>query len=319
MNKNLKYKLKKSKLYILVKIYRGIIENIKIIFYPVTLKRAKIKKSIPTETGVTDKLYNNKNVIVSLTSFPERIKYVYKTVYSLMHQSVKPNMIIIWLSKKQFPQKEDMLPDELLDLQKMGLTIEWLEDDWKPYKKIIPSLIKYPDEIIVTADDDLYYPTFWLESLLKSYNKYPNEIHCHLITRVDYDGINVSFKNRYFTKSNCESSFNNKILGGSGTLYPPRTLYKDVTNSLLFMSLAPTNDDIWLWAMALKNGTKIRWIENNMPTLYWVEGSQENTPCLVNENNYGENKRLIQMIEVFNKYDLLDFLLEKNTKGGYKE
>ena len=50
-------------------------------------------------------------------------------------------------------------------------------------------------------------------------------------------------------------------LGGAGTLYPPKSLYKDVTNKELFMTLTPQADDIWFWAMAVMAGTKHRLID----------------------------------------------------------
>lgn len=43
-----------------------------------------------------------------------------------------------------------------MDLRDKELTIDWYHDI-KSYKKLIPTLQKYPDSIIVTADDDIIY------------------------------------------------------------------------------------------------------------------------------------------------------------------
>ena len=55
-----------------------------------------------------------------------------------------------------FPQREENLPRDLLKLRSFGLTIDWCEN-LRSYKKLIPAIEKYPDDIIVTADDDVFY------------------------------------------------------------------------------------------------------------------------------------------------------------------
>ena len=45
-------------------------------------------------------------ITVSLTSYPERIKYVEKTLQSIFQQTRKADDIILWLAEAQFPAKE---------------------------------------------------------------------------------------------------------------------------------------------------------------------------------------------------------------------
>ena len=98
----------------------------------------------------------DEEIIVSLTSFPERMEDINYCIYSLLTQSLKPNKVVLWLANEEFPNKEKDLPKSLLDLKKNGLTIKWC-DNYYSYKKLIPSLREYPDSCIVTADDDFYY------------------------------------------------------------------------------------------------------------------------------------------------------------------
>ena len=76
-----------------------------------------------------------KNIIVSLTSYPPRIQYVYITIKSLLKQTLKPNIIILWLAKSEFPNKNNDLPNTLLSLRKYRLKIEYYEQNIKSYKK----------------------------------------------------------------------------------------------------------------------------------------------------------------------------------------
>ena len=68
---------------------------------------------------------------------------IHYTLYSLLNQTVKPDEVVLWLAKEQFPNGNDDIPPAVLDLQKNGLTIKWCED-LRSYKKLIPSLKEYP-------------------------------------------------------------------------------------------------------------------------------------------------------------------------------
>lgn len=310
MKRETKEKLKKLKAYQILVTARRIKRKVLDLVYPIILLKEDVNRSAPREIGIQSEESLGKKVIVSLTSFPDRIDGLDKTICSLLHQSYKPNLIILWLARTQFPNGDKDLPDRLLDLKKYGLSIEWVDDDIRSYKKLIPALKEYPNDIIITADDDLYYPRYMVERLIDSYLANPATVHCHLTTKVIKEKEIIRFIDRYGSIGDGDSSYNNKILGGSGTLYPPHSLDEEVANQEAFMNLAPTNDDIWFWAMAIKNNTKVTWIKNGMRTLFYVEGSQENTPCLVDINNHGENLRLKQMHNVFDKYNLFGFLEE---------
>ena len=113
----------------------------------------------------------NPRIIVSLTTFPARINTVYKTVTTLLQQTVKPDILVLWLAEEQFPNKQ--LPENLINLEKYGLTIKWCKDI-KSFKKLIPSLKEYPEDIIITLDDDYYYDKDLLKTLLEEHEKYPD-------------------------------------------------------------------------------------------------------------------------------------------------
>jgi len=122
-------------------------------------------------------------IIISLTSYPGRIYDIHYCLYSLLNQSFKPDRLILWLSKEEFPDLEEDLPSNILNLKKHGLEIKWTEKNFRSYDKLIHSLKEYPSDIIVTADDDLYYPNDWLERLYENYDGKNIVAHrAHLIT-----------------------------------------------------------------------------------------------------------------------------------------
>lgn len=241
-------------------------------------------------TGINTEEKNNPEVIVSLTSFPERINTVIKTVKTLLNQTMKPDRVILWLAPEQFPNEEKDLPKELLDLQEFGLTIDWYKDI-RSYKKILPALKKYPDAIIITTDDDIYYAPDTVESLYKSYLEHPTEIQAQRCDwlNIDTDGKIIWDKTKelFKDKHRGEASFRQRLTGYGAVLYPPHSLYQDVTNEELISKTIPTHDDIWLWAMAVLQGTKTRLVKGYTESINYIESSQQYGLCKINKKGVG--------------------------------
>lgn len=299
MMKRIKEQIKKTKLY----------KSVKNILYQVQKKKIGIVDIFPTEPGIRpDYRLNGHKVIVSLTSFPARIPYLHKTLYSLLSQSVKPTGVYLWLAENQFPNKEHDLPKDILDLIPFGLEIRWTERDIRSYKKLIPTLRSEPDAIIVTADDDLYYHKKWLEYLIESYTEFPDYVHSTTITRIRKENNSYIIAPREGLIGT--ASFCNKLLGGSGCLYSPNCFENEVLDEEKFMRIAPTSDDLWFWIMAVKAGKKIRWIPKGLDTFYYVENTQESTPRLCDTNDHGEKLFFCHLENLIKEYDLDDILSE---------
>lgn len=128
----------------------------------------------------------SEKVIVSLTSYKPRIDNVKYTLYSLLNQNFPPDKLVLWLDEDSFPQREENLPQDLLELRNFGLTIDWCEN-LRPYKKLIPALEKYPDDIIVTADDDIFYQPDWLKILYDAHLENPDCVIAHRAHRIRLD------------------------------------------------------------------------------------------------------------------------------------
>ena len=97
------------------------------------------------------------DAIISLTSWKKRINTVSYTIYSLLKKC--PGFdIVLTLSEDEFPDKEKELPRDLLYLAKNGFVeILWVKENTYTFKKMLPTMKKYPNKAIITADDGCRY------------------------------------------------------------------------------------------------------------------------------------------------------------------
>ncbi len=250
-------------------------------------------------------------LVVSFTTYPKRIKSIYLVVQSLLMQTMKPDRLILWLAEEQFPGKESCLPDDLLNLTKYGLEIRWCRD-LKSYKKLIPTLIAFPDSVVITVDDDLYYHPQMVERLYCEYKKNPSVIHCHRASKIliSDEGFYSAIPGGYDVYH--KPTYLHKLTGCSGVCYPPHSLMDDVTNEALFMSLAPNNDDVWFWLMAALKGFRCNVIPRNIAFLWFVKDSQKD--ALNYNNDRGEKRLWREFQNCLNYYpDLKRILFEEQV------
>ncbi len=265
-------------------------------------------------------------VIISLTSYPPRIKTVNQVIKSLLAQTVKPWKIVLWLAEEEFPEREKTLPVELVSLtQGTIFEFDWCENI-RSYKKLIPSLRKYPDSVIVTADDDILYPPDTLERLIRAHQSTPDTILAMWVRIITAKGGVVQpFLNWLSTWKNGQSSAlastDNYLLGGSPTLYPPHCLDERVFDMKLAQSICPNQDDLWFWAMAVLKGTKISGVSCRGYYLNILQGTQEQ--ALWTENQVGGNDMAVGRLfshfpEIKDRLSLLHRPLPENARhvGG---
>jgi hypothetical protein len=278
--------------------------------------KPNIKFKQTTEFGL-NKEPRNPQVIVSLTTYPQRINLVHHAINSILNQTMKADKVILWLEKEKFPNGLDDLPKSLLDLQQYGLTIEWC-DTLRSYCKLVPALAKYPEDIIITIDDDSYYENNLIEDLYNAYLKNPKNIYSRRVVRLALkDGEVKSFTPRqYLYKDDFNPTYLNQLIGMSGVLYPPHSLHKDVLNINLFKTLIPTHDDVYFWAMALRNNTKIQLVDGHNANIYTVEGTQEFGLININrENNSGISLSDAHMLMVKEFPEILPILEDTNSNS----
>ena len=206
---------------------------------------------------MTAKQTENKQVVVSMTSFPEAIPYAIKAIRSLLMGSVVPDKLVLYLTLSQF--QKTGIPEELQQLAEENSIFEVRDynRDIRSYRKLIPALIDFPEAIIVTVDDDVWYHQHMLRDLLSLHAQIPDAVLAHRAKRIRIGKPYrewSKYRWYHFLLKRIHRNFTNIQTGVGGVLYPPHSLKEDMLDVELFTKLAPSCDDIWFWAAAVRNG-----------------------------------------------------------------
>ena len=141
-------------------------------------------------------------IYISLSIIPHRIKYLEKTINSLLEQSKKPDKIFINIPYKyrRFDDvvKENQLPkfnNKIIEITRC--------DDCGPGTKLLGSLDKLNnDSLIILVDDDNVYEDYMVEKFYYNYMKNPENsysFYVHPLGNLNIgqgaDGFAINTKN----------------------------------------------------------------------------------------------------------------------------
>ena len=114
-------------------------------------------------------------IYVSLSTIPQRIKYLDKTVESLLKQSLKPDKIFINIPLKYKRFTETIDNNQLPDFDDNSVEITRCED-CGPGTKLLGSINKLKkDSLIILADDDNIYEDYMIEKFNYYYSIAPEK------------------------------------------------------------------------------------------------------------------------------------------------
>lgn len=197
----------------------------------------------------------------SLTSYPARYKRLPEVITSLLEQTIKPEKILLTLTKEE----ENKLTPELKKFIDNGvIEIVCADEDLKPHKKYYYAMKKYPAEAIITVDDDIVYAKTMAESLLRGYHSHPNCVIARRVHKIRKDGNGKILPYKqwlYECQTVLTPSFELLATGGAGTLYPPNILGIDgiTPENIKEVLLA---DDIFLKHIEMSRGIKVLFVKD---------------------------------------------------------
>lgn len=223
--------------------------------------------------------------MVSLTTHGRRLRASYVTIESIAAGRVRPSRIILWLDTETEAVRARNTPS-LRRLIKRGLEIQVyapIGPHSKYYAVVAGSYVHSVP--LVTADDDVIYPSTWLEKLLEAYSADPDLIHCYRAHRLELVGDQIAPYMSWRPVDSKGASYFNFLTGVSGVIYPPKFLNYLHQVGDLFKEVCPNADDVWLNYQALTSGIPVSQLADGSATFPTVLCSQREALWRRNAND----------------------------------
>lgn len=193
--------------------------------------------------------------IVSMTTIPKRKERLTDNLPSLLNQSFKYDKLVINIDDNL--SEEDYKWYESLKEKDNRIEINKCESRWRSCNKLLPTIKKYPEDVVITIDDDIYYPVDTIKLLVETYEKNKDCIITHEINPISFnrDMTYVSYENAYDVMllqrewgkyfSNC-CLFPPHVFDGSDLFDYDKMM--ECTNG--------THDELWFWVQSTINGVQ---------------------------------------------------------------
>ncbi|WP_041496168.1 hypothetical protein [Nonlabens marinus] len=243
------------------------------------------------------------NAIVSLTSIPSRLKTIHITLKSVMMQDCKPKKIVLWLHESL----EGQLPPSLLELTKGLLEIKYSVYTFS-HRKLIHSIREFPDDMIITVDDDIIYHPSTLSSLYQAAIKNPKKVTSHRGRNISFDKEGKVLPYPEWNYANKQTADKNWFMpiGAFTVAYPPHVLSDQIDDVETFMRITPKNDDPWFKVMALLNGNNSVPSGVDLPEPIPIAGTQK---ISLKKINVDRDFNRTQMENILNEFPELRKLI----------
>jgi len=128
-------------------------------------------------------------IYVSLTTIPQRVKNLNKSVESLLKQSKKPDKIFVNIPLKYKRFKETIDDNKIPKFDNSAVEITRCED-YGPGTKLLGSLDKFEkNSLLILADDDHVYEDYMIEKFFYFYSKASNNAYSFYVHPLGNFGI----------------------------------------------------------------------------------------------------------------------------------
>ena len=197
----------------------------------------------------------DEEIIVSLTSFPERFPALHSVIESMLCQTMRPDKVILYLD-----DDVSVIPSNLKKLCiAYGVQIEKRPGNMKPHKKYYYALKEHPNSIVITIDDDEIYPRNLIEDLYTVHKKFPNCVIAARAHKIRFNNGIVENYNNWEWESTLSHVPSMRLVatGCGGVLYPPFCMDSRVFDLELITKLSINADDLWLKIMQVLKHTPV--------------------------------------------------------------
>ena len=128
-------------------------------------------------------------IYVSITTIPQRLKNVTKSIESLLNQTKKPDKIFINIPFKYERFSEIIKEDQIPKFDSKVVEVTRCED-CGPATKLLGSLSKFEkNSLVILADDDHIYSNYMVEKFFHFYSRSPNNAYSFYVHPLGNFGV----------------------------------------------------------------------------------------------------------------------------------
>lgn len=189
-----------------------------------------------------------------MTTIPSRKSTLIDNLMSILNQTFRFDKFCINIDDyMSFEDYEFYFGLEKLDSR---IEVNICDRKWRSCNKLLPTLKKYPEAVIITVDDDILYPKDCIETLIKGYKNNPDCV-------ISHDSSPIIIEDGKFIQitNNVDIRLNQKKFGryfSMCCLFPPHIF--DGTDLYDYDKMKycteGTHDELWFWLMSTMNCVK---------------------------------------------------------------
>lgn len=230
-------------------------------------------------------------ISVNLTTTYQRLKLCRIALTSLLLQSRLPEQINLWVSSESYLRDQGIadsraleeLLNSLPEANRSRVQIRWVTNTG-PYRKLIPMLREAgPDDLLVTADDDIFYGKDWLKKLLRNFELSNGKPVAARVRRKAFNCLGVKTSYLYWNVITEKSEVDDHFVitfGGGAVLTKSMFRAEDIASDA-YLDISPTADDLWYSRILRNAGCRIVVVPEGLSELTFL-AHQEG---LGNDNN----------------------------------
>ena len=205
-------------------------------------------------------------IYVSITTIPQRLKNLNKSVDSLLNQSRKPDRIFINIPNQYKRFKEIIKSEEIPKFEDSSVKITRC-DDYGPGTKLLGSINEInKDSLVILADDDHIYDDYMIEKFYYYYSKAPENAYSFYVHPLKNFGVGQGADGFAINSNSLDGvkKFYNEVVKTNGDLF----IHDDLWTSF-FLFFVKKVKILSLQSQLKKN-------ENNKRSLIYKKHSQDN-------------------------------------------
>ena len=128
-------------------------------------------------------------IYISISTIPQRLKYLNESINSLLNQTKKPDKIFVNIPYKYKRFNETVEDNQIPKFDSSIVEVTRCED-YGPGTKLLGSLNKFKkNSLVILADDDHIYKDYMIEKFFYFYSKSPNNAYSFYVHPLGNFGI----------------------------------------------------------------------------------------------------------------------------------